>query len=72
MQRNAKLAQQTAMYRQQQQRSLITKYIDRFKSQATKAKQAQSRMKALERMELIAPAYVDNPRRLVTLLLGKQ
>lgn len=57
-----KLAQQTAMYRQQQQKiSHLQKYIDRFKAKATKAKQAQSRMKALERMELIAPAYVDNP-----------
>lgn len=57
VQRATKLAQQTAMYRQQQQKiSHLQKYIDRFK-----AKQAQSRMKALERMELIAPAYVDNP-----------
>ena len=62
MQRATKLAQQTAMYRQQQQKiSHLQKYIDRFKAKATKAKQAQSRMKALERMELIAPAYVDNP-----------
>lgn len=62
VQRATKLAQQTAMYRQQQQKiSHLQKYIDRFKAKATKAKQAQSRMKALERMELIAPAYVDNP-----------
>ena len=61
VQRATKLAQQTAMYRQQQQKiSHLQKYIDRFKAKATKAKQAQSRMKALERMELIAPAYVDN------------
>lgn len=61
-QRAEKLAQQTALYRQQQQKiSHLQKYIDRFKAKATKAKQAQSRMKALAKMELIAPAYVDNP-----------
>ncbi|UDW83499.1 ABC transporter ATP-binding protein [Pasteurella canis] len=62
IQRATKLAQQTALYRQQQQKvAHLQKYIDRFKAKASKAKQAQSRVKALERMELIAPAYVDNP-----------
>lgn len=62
IQRATKLAQQNAMYRQQQQKiDHLQKYIDRFKAKATKAKQAQSRMKSLERMEKIAPAYVDNP-----------
>ncbi|WP_032093282.1 ABC transporter ATP-binding protein [Necropsobacter rosorum] len=62
VQRAEKLAQQTALFRQQQQKiSHLQRYIDRFKAKATKAKQAQSRVKALERMELIAPAYVDNP-----------
>ncbi|WP_410687349.1 ABC transporter ATP-binding protein [Avibacterium paragallinarum] len=61
-QRAEKLAQQTALYRQQQKKvAHLQKYIDRFKAKATKAKQAQSRMKALARMEIIAPAYVDNP-----------
>ncbi|HHT7701104.1 ABC transporter ATP-binding protein [Pasteurella multocida] len=61
-QRATKLAQQNALYRQQQQKvAHLQKYIDRFKAKASKAKQAQSRVKALERMELIAPAYVDNP-----------
>ncbi|MFQ1046742.1 ABC transporter ATP-binding protein [Avibacterium paragallinarum] len=61
-QRAEKLAQQTALYRQQQQKiSHLQKYIDRFKAKASKAKQAQSRVKALAKMELIAPAYVDNP-----------
>ncbi|TCJ98435.1 ATP-binding cassette subfamily F protein 3 [Volucribacter psittacicida] len=61
-QRATKLAQQSAMYRQQQQKiAHLQSYIDRFKAKATKAKQAQSRVKALQRMELIAPAYVDNP-----------
>ena len=61
-QRATKLAQQAAMYRQQQQKiAHLQSYIDRFKAKASKAKQAQSRVKALERMELIAPAYADNP-----------
>lgn len=48
VQRATKLAQQTALYRQQQQKiSHLQQYIDRFKAKATKAKQAQSRMKAL-------------------------
>lgn len=62
VQRATKLAQQSALYRQQQQKvAHLQKYIDRFKAKASKAKQAQSRVKALERMELMAPAYVDNP-----------
>ena len=62
VQRATKLAQQAAMYRQQQQKiAYLQSYIDRFKAKATKAKQAQSRVKALQRMELIAPAYADNP-----------
>ena len=62
VQRATKLAQQAVMYRQQQQKiAHLQSYIDRFKAKATKAKQAQSRVKALERMELIAPAYADNP-----------
>ena len=36
-------------------------FVTRFKAKATKARQAQSRIKALERMELIAPAHVDSP-----------
>ncbi len=61
-QRVAKLAQQQALYQSQQEKvTHLQKYIDRFRAQATKAKQAQSRIKMLERMELIAPAHVDNP-----------
>ncbi|MDR0806453.1 MAG: ABC transporter ATP-binding protein [Enterobacteriaceae bacterium] len=63
-QRATKLAQQQAMYQSQQEKvAHLQSYIDRFKAQATKAKQAQSRIKMLERMELIAPAHVDNPFR---------
>ncbi len=62
IQRATKLAQQNALHRQQQQKiAHLQSYINRFKAKATKAKQAQSRMKALEKMELITPAYVDNP-----------
>ena len=61
-QRSTKLAQQQALYQTQQEKvAHLQSYIDRFRAQATKAKQAQSRIKMLERMELIAPAHVDNP-----------
>src|SRR5690625_3922562 len=36
-------------------------YVDRFRAKATKARQAQSRLKALERMETVVPAHVDSP-----------
>ncbi len=39
----------------------MQQFIDRFKAQATKARQAQSRIKALERMTILAPAHVDSP-----------
>jgi ATP-binding cassette subfamily F protein 3 len=56
------LAQQQAAYaRQQRQIAHLRSYIDRFRAKATKAKQAQSRIKTLERMELIAAAHVDSP-----------
>jgi ATP-binding cassette, subfamily F, member 3 len=60
--RAEKLAQQQAAY-QKQQREIahIQSFVDRFKAQATKARQAQSRIKALERMEIIAMAHVDSP-----------
>lgn len=62
IQRATKLAQQNAAFAQQQMKiAHLQKFIDRFKAKATKAKQAQSRMKALEKMELIAPAYADSP-----------
>lgn len=62
IQRATKLAQQNSAYQQQQMKiAHLQKFIDRFKAKATKAKQAQSRVKALEKMELIAPAYADSP-----------
>jgi ATP-binding cassette, subfamily F, member 3 len=61
-QRATKLAQQQSLYERQQQKvAHLQNYIDRFRAKATKAKQAQSRIKMLERMELIAPAHIDNP-----------
>jgi len=61
-QRATKLAQQQSLFEHQQEKvAHLQSYIDRFRAQATKAKQAQSRIKMLERMELIAPAHVDNP-----------
>ncbi len=60
--RAEKLAQQQSAY-QKQQREIahIQSFVDRFKAQATKARQAQSRIKALERMEVISMAHVDSP-----------
>ncbi|MCU4351999.1 ATP-binding cassette domain-containing protein [Acinetobacter ursingii] len=53
--------QQQAFEKQQETRAHLQKYIDRFKAQATKARQAQSRIKQLERMQELAPAHVDTP-----------
>jgi len=62
--RAEQLAQQQAMYvRQQKQIKHIHSYVDRFRYKASKARQAQSRIKMLERMEKIAPAHVDSPFR---------
>lgn len=56
------LAQQQSSYeRQQREMAHIRSYVDRFRAKATKARQAQSRLKALARMELISPAHVDSP-----------
>lgn len=53
--------QQSQFVKQQRNIAHIESYISRFRAQATKAKQAQSRLKALERMQTIAPAHVDSP-----------
>ena len=60
--RAERLANQQAEYiKQQRDIKHIESYIERFRAKATKAKQAQSRLKALERMQKIAPAHVDSP-----------
>ena len=53
--------QQTAFERQQREIRHVLDFVARFKAKATKARQAQSRLKLLERMERIAPAHVDSP-----------
>ena len=59
--RAERLANQQAEYvKQQRNIAHIQSYIERFRAKATKAKQAQSRLKALERMQVIAPAHVDS------------
>ncbi|MCY1276274.1 putative ABC transporter ATP-binding protein YheS [compost metagenome] len=60
--RAERLAQQQQAYEKQQaQRAHMEDFIRRFKAKATKARQAQSRIKALERLEELAPAHVDSP-----------
>ena len=61
-QRVARLAGVQAAYEKQQTSiAHMQKFVDRFRAQATKAKQAQSRLKALARLETIAPAHIDSP-----------
>lgn len=70
--------QQKAAYNQQQQKiQELTRFVDRFRAKATKAKQAQSRLKTLERMARIPPVHMtqgfdftfNNPERLPDPLL---
>ena len=51
--------QQASFAKQQEKIAHLKKFIDRFKAKASKAKQAQSRVKALDRMEKIAPVLAD-------------
>jgi len=61
-QRAAELAEQAALYnRQQREIQHMESFVERFRAKASKARQAQSRLKALERMQRIAPAHVDSP-----------
>jgi ATP-binding cassette subfamily F protein 3 len=53
--------QQAAYLEQQREIAHIRDFVDRFRAKASKARQAQSRLKALERMALAAPAHVDSP-----------
>ena len=60
--RAAQLAVQQASYEAQQREvARLQRFIDRFKAKATKARQAQSRVKALARMDIVAAAHVDSP-----------
>ena len=60
--RAERLANQQAGYEKQQRRiAEIDDFVRRFRYKATKAKQAQSRLKELERMQTLAPAHADSP-----------
>lgn len=60
-QRSERMRQQQIEYEKQQEKiAHIQSFVDRFRAQATKAKQAQSRIKMLEKMTLTAPAHIDN------------
>ncbi|MBT8126044.1 MAG: ATP-binding cassette domain-containing protein [Gammaproteobacteria bacterium] len=60
--RAERLANQQAAYEKQQREiAHMRSFVDRFRAKATKARQAQSRLKALQRMQTIAPAHVDSP-----------
>ncbi len=61
-QRAARLAVQQAMFEKQQREiAHMTSFVERFRAKASKARQAQSRLKALDRLEHIAAAHVDTP-----------
>ena len=62
VQRAEQLAlQQTTYARQQKRIAHLQSFVDRFRAKATKAKQAQSRLKMLDKMELVAKAHIDTP-----------
>jgi ATP-binding cassette subfamily F protein 3 len=61
-QRAAAMAEHASLFaRQQREIKHMESFVERFRAQATKARQAQSRIKALERMQRIAPAHIDTP-----------
>ncbi|QEW05154.1 ATP-binding cassette domain-containing protein [Nitrincola iocasae] len=60
--KSERLSQQQAAFEKQQERiGQIENFVRRFRAKATKAKQAQSRLKELERMEQLSPAHIDSP-----------
>lgn len=60
-QRAEHLAQQDAQFKKQQKEvAHLTSFVDRFRAKATKAKQAQSRLKRLQKLPELAPAHVDS------------
>src|SRR5690606_34718102 len=59
-QRAAQLASQAAAYEAQQRRiAHLQSFVDRFRAKASKARQAQSRLKMIERMEKVAPVHAE-------------
>ncbi|MDE0421916.1 MAG: ATP-binding cassette domain-containing protein [Gammaproteobacteria bacterium] len=63
-QRAEALERQAAIYKKQQRRvAEIHAFVDRFRAKASKARQAQSRLKELERMDLVAPVHAELPYR---------
>ena len=63
-QRAEALTRQAALYASQEQRiEQIHRFVDRFRAKASKARQVQSRLKALERMDLVAPVHAESPYR---------
>lgn len=62
LRRAEKLSQQQAAYeKQKREMAHVRQFVDRFRAQATKARQVQSRIKSLEKIEVICQAYVDSP-----------
>jgi ATP-binding cassette, subfamily F, member 3 len=60
--RAEELALQSMLHVRQTRRiAQITSFVNRFRASATKSRQAQSRLKMLERMQRIVPAHVDSP-----------
>jgi ATP-binding cassette subfamily F protein 3 len=53
--------QESVRNRQVREVKRITRFVERFRAKATKARQAQSRLKALERMELVSVVHGDSP-----------
>ena len=63
-QRAEALTRQAAVHKHQQQRIVeIQRFVDRFRAKDSKARQVQSRIKALERMERVAPVHAESPYR---------
>lgn len=61
-QRAEHLAQQDVQFQKQQKEvAHLTAFVDRFRAKASKAKQAQSRLKRLQKLPELAPAHVDTP-----------